>query len=58
MKAIHQYFNDFYVPNNMAMVLVGDLDFEETILLVDQYFGKFEYKELPKKKNHYRRTSN
>ena len=29
MKAIHQYFNDFYVPNNMAMVLVGDLDFEE-----------------------------
>lgn len=49
MKAIHQYFNDFYVPNNMAMVLVGDLDFEETILLVDQYFGKFEYKELSKK---------
>lgn len=49
MKAIHQYFNDFYVPNNMAMVLVGDLDFEETILLVDEYFGKFEYKELPKK---------
>ena len=39
----------FYVPNNMAMVLVGDLDFEETILLVDEYFGKFEYKELPKK---------
>jgi len=49
MKSIHQYFNDFYVPNNMAMVLVGDLDFEETILLVDEYFGKFEYKELPKK---------
>ena len=34
------------------MVLVGDLDFEETILLVDQYFGKFEYKELPERKNH------
>ena len=30
MKAIHQYFNDFYVPNNMAMVLVGDLEFDET----------------------------
>jgi len=49
MKAIHQYFNDFYVPNNMAMVLVGDFEFETTILLIDQYFGKFEYKELPKK---------
>ena len=49
MKAIHQYFEDFYVPNNMAMILVGDLDFEETISLVNQYFGKFQYKELPKK---------
>ncbi len=49
MKAIHQYFEDFYVPNNMAMVLVGDLDFEKTILLIDQYFGAFQYKELPKK---------
>ena len=49
MKAVHQYFEDFYVPNNMAMVLVGDLEFEETILLIDQYFGEFQYKELPKK---------
>ncbi|WP_124640088.1 M16 family metallopeptidase [Amniculibacterium aquaticum] len=49
MKAIHKYFDDFYVPNNYAMVLVGDLDFEKTIALVDRYFGSFEYKELPKK---------
>lgn len=49
MKAIHQYFNDFYVPNNMAMVLVGDLEFDETILLVDKYFGELKYQELPKK---------
>ena len=49
MKAIHQYFNDFYVPNNMAMVLVGDLEFDETILLVDKYFGELKNKDLPKK---------
>ena len=49
MKAIYKYFSDFYVPNNYAMVLVGDLDFEKTIQLVDQYFGTFDYKELPKK---------
>lgn len=47
MVAIHQYFDQFYVPNNMAMVLVGDLDFEETIKLVDSYFGSLPYKELP-----------
>ena len=47
MKAIHKYFDEYYVPNNYAIVLVGDLEFDETIKLVDEYFGKFEYKELP-----------
>ncbi len=49
MKAIHQYFSDFYVPNNYALVLVGDLQFDETIQLIDRYFGTFEYKKLPEK---------
>ncbi|EFK36637.1 protease3 [Chryseobacterium gleum] len=49
MKAIHKYFDEYYVPNNYAMVLVGDLDFEKTIQLIDQYFGTLPYKELPKK---------
>lgn len=49
MHAIHQYFDEYYVPNNYALVLVGDLQFEETIQLVDRYFGTFEYHELPKK---------
>ncbi|MGI9652189.1 M16 family metallopeptidase [Chryseobacterium sp. RLHN22] len=49
MKAIHKYFDEYYVPNNYAMVLVGDLDFEETVVLIDKYFGTIPYKELPKK---------
>lgn len=49
MVAIHKYFDEYYVPNNYAMVLVGDLDFDKTIKLIDQYFGDFKYKELPKK---------
>lgn len=49
MKAIDKYFDEYYVPNNYAMVLVGDLDFDETIQLIDQYFGTLPYKELPKK---------
>ncbi|PXW12686.1 putative Zn-dependent peptidase [Chryseobacterium sp. CBTAP 102] len=49
MKAIHKYFDEYYVPNNYAMVLVGDLDFDETIRLIDQYFGTLPYKELPVK---------
>ncbi|PQA96935.1 peptidase M16 [Chryseobacterium shigense] len=49
MKAIHKYFDEYYVPNNYAIVLVGDLDFEETIQLVNQYFGTIPYRELPPK---------
>ncbi|MXS71693.1 insulinase family protein [Flavobacteriaceae bacterium W22] len=49
MKAIHKYFDEYYVPNNYGIVLVGDLDFEETVLLAEQYFGAIPYKELPQK---------
>ncbi|MBT8184799.1 MAG: insulinase family protein, partial [Eudoraea sp.] len=44
MEAIHEYFNRYYVPNNMAVVLVGDLDYDTTIKKVNDTFGKFESK--------------
>lgn len=43
---INNYFNKYYVPNNMAMVLVGDLDFDATIKKVNETFGKLEKKEV------------
>lgn len=43
---INNYFDKYYVPNNMAMVLVGDLDFETTIKKVNETFGKLEKKEV------------
>ncbi len=46
MIDIHNYFDKYYVPNNMAMVLVGDIDFDETINLVNASFGKLEKKEV------------
>ncbi|EDP95833.1 insulinase family protein [Kordia algicida OT-1] len=46
MVAIHNYFNKYYVPNNMAVVLVGDIDFDETIQKVANTFGKMEKKEV------------
>lgn len=49
MKAIHKYFDEYYVPNNYAIVLVGDLDFDQTILAIDRHFGDIPYRELPKK---------
>lgn len=49
MKAIHQYYDTYYVPNNYCMVLVGDLEFEPTIALIEKYFGQIEAKAIPEK---------
>ncbi|TYP98856.1 putative Zn-dependent peptidase [Tenacibaculum adriaticum] len=46
MVDIHNYFDKYYVPNNMAIVLVGDLEFDTTIKKINETFGKFEKKEL------------
>ena len=46
MVDIHNYFNKYYVPNNMAIVLVGDIDFDKTIEKVNNTFGKLKSKEV------------
>ena len=47
LMEIRKYFNKYYVPNNMAICLSGDFDYEETISLVEKYWGGFERKEDP-----------
>lgn len=47
MVNIHNYFNTYYVPNNMAVSLSGDLDFDETIQKIDASFGKFAKGNVP-----------
>jgi predicted Zn-dependent peptidase len=47
IKKIEQYFNTYYVPNNMAIVLSGDLDPDKTIELIDQNFGSLQSKPIP-----------
>jgi predicted Zn-dependent peptidase len=47
MEAIKKYYSTYYVPNNMAICLSGDLDPEKTIQLIDKHFGKFEKKPVP-----------
>ncbi len=46
MVDIHNYFDKYYVPNNMAMVLVGDIDFDQTITMINDTFGKLKRKEV------------
>ena len=36
---IKNYFKKWYVPNNVAICMAGDLDMDKTIAIIDQYFG-------------------
>lgn len=42
MEKIHAYFKQYYVPNNMAICMAGDFDYDETIKMIDKYFGKLK----------------
>jgi zinc protease len=45
---IKNYFNTYYRPNNVAICMSGDLDYTETIKLIDKNFGSWEAnKDLP-----------
>ena len=39
MVNIRKYWETYYVPNNMAICLSGDLDPEQTIQWIDKYWG-------------------
>ncbi len=47
LTEIRKYFNKYYVPNNMAICLSGDFDYDETINLINKYWGSFERKDDP-----------
>ncbi len=44
---IHKYFNKFYVPNNMAVILSGDFNPDDAVDMVKEYFGDMKTKEIP-----------
>ena len=44
---IQDYFDTYYVPNNMGIFISGDIDIEETIALINDKFSHWEAKEIP-----------
>ena len=39
---IKNYYNTYYVPNNMAICVAGDFNPDEMIKIIDTYFGKMK----------------
>ena len=44
LKAIREFYDKWYVPNNMAIVMAGDLDPSVTIRKIDAAFGYMQAK--------------
>ncbi|GMW02151.1 MAG: zinc protease [Candidatus Hydrogenedentota bacterium] len=44
---IRNYFDTYYVPNNMAIAISGDIQIEPTIQLLDKAFGPWKPRDLP-----------
>jgi len=50
LRNIYNYFNTYYVPNNMAIMISGDIDVARTMEIIDRYFSAWERKPLPESK--------
>ena len=44
---IYQFFDRYYIPNNIAIVMVGDFDPEQALHLAEKHFGHFQSKPVP-----------
>ncbi len=48
LTKMYEYYNTYYVPNNMALVLTGDFNSDEILPFIRERFGKWQYKAVPK----------
>lgn len=46
---IRDYFEKYYVPGNMAIIISGDIVLDDAIQVIDKHFGKMEAKPVPKR---------
>jgi len=47
LSKLIEFYNTWYVPENMALVLVGNFNSEQAIPLIKAKFGRLESKKLP-----------
>jgi len=47
---IKNFFDTYYVPNNMAICMAGDLDPDATMDIIVKYFGRMKSKSVPELK--------
>jgi predicted Zn-dependent peptidase len=48
LTKMYEFYNKYYVPNNMAIVISGDIDIAQTKELITKYFSSWKKREVPK----------
>lgn len=54
LNKMKEFFETWYVPNNMSLILSGDLDPKKARPLIEKTFGEMERQELPERKTYER----
>lgn len=49
LKDLKNWYHTWYTPNNATLVIVGDVNPEATIQLVEKYFGRIPQKNTPER---------
>ena len=44
---IYNFFDQYYVPNNIGIVMSGDFDPEKVVQMAEQYFGGWQARTIP-----------
>lgn len=47
LEDVQQFFDTYYAPNNAALVVVGDVDPEQTLAWIEEYFGDIPAADVP-----------
>jgi predicted Zn-dependent peptidase len=47
MVNIHKYFDTYYNPNNIAIILCGDVNPDEAVKSIEKHFGSWKNKPIP-----------
>lgn len=47
LKNIKDFYKKYYIPDNMALIVAGNVDPEKVVLFADEYFGHYQKKEVP-----------
>jgi zinc protease len=49
LTKMYEFYKTWYVPNNMALILVGDFDIETVMPMIKEKFGKWEAGKIPER---------